>query len=80
MIKIKVTKKEQKAIADLQKLMNKWPQTIEPFSWSGTLHVVKRIDDKMADLAIITGVCCDGGDPNYDEDIYWPSDIELEYE
>ncbi|MFV7762852.1 hypothetical protein ACNPKZ_20165 [Shewanella algae] len=37
-----LTKKEQQAIAELEKLAKKWPQSLELFSWSGSLHVFKK--------------------------------------
>jgi hypothetical protein len=67
-----LTKREQKAIADLKKLANRWPDTLMLFSWSGSLvvfkgaewHVRPDSDDPNAYIIdSIDGIDNDGGDP-----------------
>jgi len=76
--KITLTKEEQKAIKSLQRLANKWPDTLELFSWSGSLHVFKK-DDQDYSLVVgsINGIDNGGGDPGDDE---VSQDVEIEYE
>lgn len=62
-ISVTITKKEQKAIAELESLAKRWPKTISLFGWSGTLHVFKRNDaGRQMDITTIP-IFCDGGDP-----------------
>lgn len=67
---VTITKKEQRAIAELKALAKRWPKTISLFGWSGTLHVFKRnTDGRQMDITIIP-IYCDGGDP---------SEVEVEH-
>jgi hypothetical protein len=64
MIQVTVTKKEQKAIKELESLAKRWPKTISLFSWSGSLYVTKNLpDDRFALIESIAGIPNDGGDP-----------------
>ena len=56
------TKVEQKAISRLQKLAKDWPDTLQLFSWSGSLHIVRLSDGEIVDT--VSGIPNDGGDPN----------------
>ena len=61
---ITITPKEAAAIRSLKRLATKWPKSLRLFSWSGTLIVVKRnSDDIDAEIATISGIPNDGGDP-----------------
>lgn len=81
MHEITVTKEEQKAIASLKRLAKKWPDSISLFSWSGSLQVFKEVDGKSAVIESIgDAIPNDGGDPNYDEDVWDDGDVEIEYE
>lgn len=62
-----ITQEEQKAIASLKRLAKRWPKTISLFGWSGTLCVVKRLDDGRNGLITTIPIMCDGGDPSDDE-------------
>lgn len=60
-----VTKEEQRAIKSLQRLAKKWPGTLELFSWSGALVILKKgSDGRDCNIADITGIYNDGGDPD----------------
>ena len=61
-----MTALEAKAVAELQKLAKKWPQTLRLFSWSGSLCVMDRAvpPGNNAVLANIRGIPNDGGDPD----------------
>ena len=41
MNEIDLTAEEQRAIAALKKLAKSWPRTLQLFSWSGSLRVLK---------------------------------------
>jgi len=64
--KITVTKAEQQAIKALQKLAKTWPQSLELFSWSGSLTVLKEGQDGRKCLLPdnFHGIPNDGGDPD----------------
>jgi hypothetical protein len=65
---IRVSKDEQKAIKSLEALGRKWPETLFLFSWSGSLHVMKHLEDgRLGDISHISGIPNDGGDPTYEE-------------
>ncbi len=63
-----LTDEERKAIASLERLAKRWPQSLKLFSWSGSLCVM-RADVSLLDnpeAAVITyieGIPNDGGDP-----------------
>jgi hypothetical protein len=71
-----VTDEEQKAIASLKRLAKRWPKTVSLFGWSGTLCVVKRLEDGRQGLITTVDIMCDGGDPSDDE---VSQDCEIEY-
>ena len=59
---------ERRAIASLQRLAKRWPQTLMLFSWSGMLCVMPNGFDREDDpdgavIATIQGIPNDGGDP-----------------
>jgi hypothetical protein len=65
-----LTGEEQRAVASLERLARRWPQSLMLFSWSGRLVVVCNNqpfaeagdpDDQI--LAQIDGIPNDGGDP-----------------
>jgi hypothetical protein len=66
------TADERRAIASLERLAKRWPETLMLFSWSGTLCVVKLKEDGSSPLhdgdpnshvvATIHGITNDGGD------------------
>lgn len=58
-----VTKEEQKIVRSMERLAKKWPDSLSLFSWSGVLIVVKEGHD----IAQITGIENDGGDPGPEE-------------
>ncbi len=64
-----LTAREEKAIADLQRLAKTWPKTLKLFSWSGSLVVFDADQDIHGGrpdqyvLAAIHGIPNDGGDP-----------------
>ncbi len=67
-----LTGDEARAIASLQRLARRWPQTLTLFSWSGSLVVFHSADmDAVADggrgndliLDDIVGIPNGGGDP-----------------
>ncbi|RLI63007.1 MAG: hypothetical protein DRO67_06400 [Candidatus Asgardarchaeum californiense] len=73
-----ITKEEEKAIASLERLAKKWPDSISLFSWSGTLVVMKHIEDgRLGYITTIEGIPNDGGDPSDGE---VDSDVEVIYE
>ncbi|MGE6114268.1 hypothetical protein ACLHZ0_21140 [Aeromonas salmonicida] len=65
MAQVTLTKKEQQAIDELRSLAKRWPKTLKLFSWSGALCVFKTDSDGCAaDVAAISGIPNDGGDPD----------------
>lgn len=63
-----LTEEERKAIAALERLARRWPQSLKLFSWSGSLCVIRSdaslLDDPdAAVIAHIEGIPNDGGDP-----------------
>lgn len=65
MAQVTLTKKEQQAIDELRALAKRWPKTLKLFSWSGSLCVFKTDSDGCeADVAAISGIPNDGGDPD----------------
>lgn len=65
-----LTDEEQRAVASLERLAKRWPQSLKLFSWSGTLVVVcnnepfaEADDPNDQILAQIDGIPNDGGDP-----------------
>ena len=62
-ISVTITKKEQKAIAELESLAKRWPKSLPLFGWSGTLCVLKDIPDGRKGLITAIPIFCDGGDP-----------------
>jgi len=62
---ITLTVKEQKAIKSLERLAKKWPISLQLFSWSGSLCILKK-DSSGGDcyVAGISGIRNDGGDPD----------------
>ena len=59
--------KERRAVAALRKLADNWPQSLQLFSWSGSLHVLKpgpQLTINQALVATVMGIPNDGGDPN----------------
>lgn len=65
MAQVTLTKKEQRAIEELRALARRWPKTLQLFSWSGSLCVFKTDSDGCkADVAAISGIPNDGGDPD----------------
>lgn len=77
MSEINLSKDEHKAIKSLQRLANKWPDTLKLFSWSGSLCIFKE-DKHGLDCVVghISGIINDGGDP--DDEVN--QDVEIEYE
>lgn len=72
----KLTKREEKAIADLEALAKRWPGSLTLFSWSGSLVVFKTDewqgrngaasewrDANEYIVASVGGIPNDGGDP-----------------
>ena len=69
-----LTDDEAKAVRSLERLAKKWPDTLQLFSWSGTLHVMLTEDVhecfladggyQDASITTIPGIRNDGGDPN----------------
>ena len=64
MADIELTLEEQKAIAALQRLAKKWPKSLQLFSWSGSLTIMKDNDVETCVVGNITGIKNDGGDPD----------------
>ena len=67
-----LTEEEKKAIKSLHRLSKKWPDTIQLFSQSGTLLVLKQHPNHPEDehgriVDWIGGIDSDGGDPNLHE-------------
>jgi hypothetical protein len=65
-----LTKVEEKAIAALEELAKKWPKTLSLFSWSGTLHVMKKGGGRTYSQASATTIKIptEEGDPDaYEE-------------
>jgi hypothetical protein len=64
---------EMKAIRALQRLARTWPQTIRLEAASGTL-LVQHSDSEMPfhepQCVFISGIPCDGGDPDWCNDRY----------
>tara|TARA_R110002153_G_scaffold31666_1_gene96259 strand:+ start:932 stop:1171 length:240 start_codon:yes stop_codon:yes gene_type:complete len=61
---IELTLEEQKAIASLQRLAKKWPKSLQLFSWSGSLTLIKDNDVEKCVVGSVTGIPNDGGDPD----------------
>lgn len=73
---ISLTIEEQKIIASLQRLANKWPDSLQLFSWSGALVIIKEdANGAKYDVGGITGIPNDGGDPR---DVEQAADINYE--
>ncbi len=65
---MKLTKAEERAVRLLEDLAQVWPKSLQLFSWSGSLKVVKpRKGVNMRDAVIrdVRGIPNDGGDPPY---------------
>lgn len=68
---IKLTKKEERAIARLQKLANTWPQSLMLFSQSGDLIILKPSKEDNSggllryEVGQVIGIPNDGGDADY---------------
>ncbi len=76
MNKIIITKKEQQAIKALHKVLNKWPETLNLFGWSGSLVIFKYAENgTRCLLPEYFKVSCDGGDP---DDIDQNADIDYQ--
>lgn len=64
-----LTDEERRAIASLERLAKRWPQSLMLFSWSGSLTVMRNesaLDSRdLNDLIITTieNIPNDGGDP-----------------
>jgi len=60
-----LTPEEERAIASLERIAKRWPQTLKLFSWSGSLYVMDAAVQPGADaiLASICNIPNDGGDP-----------------
>lgn len=74
---IVLLKKEQKFIARLEKLLDKCPNTLSLFGWSGSLHILK--DDKTGHPCTVAhnfSVMCDGGDPT---EVEVSQNVEIDY-
>jgi len=69
---VTLTKEEQKAIASLERLAKKWPKSLQLFSWSGSLEIIK--DEAV--VGSISGIPNDGGDPDGSIDQH----AEIDYE
>ncbi len=76
-IQVVITKEEQKAIKELRRCAKKWPETLQLFSWSGNLVVMKDHDGRRAILGSIHGIQNDGGDPDCGES---PGEVMYEHE
>ena len=70
-----LTKEEELAIRSLKRLAKKWPKSLQLFSWSGSLTVLKAerpkdLVSKWYPVSKILGISNDGGDPEtgIDED------------
>jgi hypothetical protein len=62
---ITITPEEAAAIRSLKRLAKNWPNSLRLFSWSGSLHVLKRnSNDIYASIATISNIPNDGGDPS----------------
>jgi hypothetical protein len=61
-----LTKEEVNAIRALERLAKKWPQTLQLFSWSGSLVVMDAgmVPGEAAVFTTIIGIPNDGGDPD----------------
>lgn len=57
-----LTKSENQSIRRLQELAEDWPDTLQLFSWSGALCVVRISDGEV--VTTVDGIPNDGGDPN----------------
>jgi hypothetical protein len=67
---IAITPEEAAAIRSLKRLARKWPQSLELFSWSGSLYVTKRNSNNIStEIASISGIPSDGGDPEGNPDV-----------
>lgn len=64
MADIELTLEEQKAIASMQRLAKKWPNTLQLFSWSGSLNILKDNGSEKCVVGHISGIRNDGGDPD----------------
>ena len=68
-----LTVEEEKAIASLERLARRWPDSLTLFSWSGSLVIFKSDEwrarpepcDNASDYSVghIQGIPNDGGDP-----------------
>jgi hypothetical protein len=64
-----LTDEERRAIASLERLAKRWPQSLMLFSWSGTLCVMRNespldsADPNDLVITTIEGIPNDGGDP-----------------
>ncbi len=68
-MKVIVTKEEQKAIRSLERLVKRWPDSLQLFGWAGLLCVLKNNPNtsKQCVIETISGIYVDGGDPSDDE-------------
>jgi len=73
-----ITVEERKAITSLERLAKKWPESLQLFSWSGGLCVLKKDETGFpCYIEAIEGIPNDGGDPE-DNDV--DQDPEIKYE
>lgn len=71
MSELVLTKEEERAVAALNRLAKRWPKSLQLFSWSGSLHVLKPGDGRTIEAATVTtiaGIPNSGGDPNGDDE------------
>lgn len=67
---VELTNEEKAAIEYLQRIAKWWPKSLQLFSWSGSLHVMKPGDGRTYEQASVARVTIssDGGDPDGDEE------------
>jgi hypothetical protein len=75
-ISVTITKREQKAIKDMETIANTWPKSLQLFGWSGTFCIMKKLPDGRQGLITTIPIFCDGGDPTNTEVEQSP---EIEY-
>lgn len=62
-----LTDAERKAIASLERLAKKWPRSLTLLSAASSLYVVRSGVRPLQELAHISGIPNDGGDPDWSD-------------
>ena len=64
-----LTAEETRAIQSMKRLAKRWPRSLTVFGQSGSMVIIHTADDPpWRALATISGIPCDGGDGDWEEE------------